>query len=241
MSWKLRENTESIKLESKNAKSDNTQSGKTKPKRSSKNNNEVRLDFNCDEIIWELKQNINISILLGYLFYLSMLIGFAIIIFVYIFPNINNWQNILVCLFLVFAIICLSREMYNSLNLKRMYIAKDTLFINKYLGQDLELALKDCIIFTRMVTGAVNIVGVSTCEINTISTHSTLYVFLESINTNIDETHILLKHHIINYLISCDRRAYDKFKIIYQASSLKYQYGIDYKEIEQIRGVKSND
>lgn len=197
-----------------------------------------KLDSNNDEIIWELKRSINILIFLGYLFYLSMILGFTIILFVYMFPNINKWQNILASLFLIFGIISLSREIYFSLNLKRMYIANNKLFINKYLGQDLELALKDCIIFTKMVTAAVNIAGVSTCEINTINTHSTLYIFLESCSTNIDEASVLLKPYIVNYLINCDKQAYNKFKIIYQASSLKNQYDIDYKKIEQIRKEK---
>ena len=124
------------------------------------------------------------------------------ILIIYIITSIYDWKSIFAFLFLIFGIIYLGREIYYSLNLKTMYIAKNKLFIHKYLGQGLELALKDCIIFQKMVTDATNVAGVSTCEINTINTHSTLYIFLESNSTNIDETSILLRPHVVNYLVN---------------------------------------
>lgn len=206
-----------------------------------KNAESKKLDSNGDEIVWELNQNITILFLLGYLFYLSMIFGFMYILIIYMIPNIiHDWKPIFISLFLIYGIICLSREIYYSLNLKTMYITKDNLFIKKYLGQDLELVLKDCIIFTRMVTGAVNIAGVSTCEINTINNHSTLYIFLESSSNNIEETNILLKPFIINHLLNCNEKSYNQFKIYYSREDIRYQYNIDYDAIDILRKEKDN-
>lgn len=236
--------TESIKQDSIQETSISTESNKLESKKpnDTKNKDNIKLDSNGDEIIWELKQNITILFLLGYLFYLSMIFGFMYILIIYMIPNIiHDWKPIFISLFLIYGIICLSREIYYSLNLKTMYITKDNLFIKKYLGQDLELALKDCIIFTRMVTGAVNIAGVSTCEINTINNHSTLYIFLESSNTNIEETNILLKPFIINHLLNCNEKSYNQFKIRYRDVSIKRMYDIDYKDIDKLREQKANN
>lgn len=235
--------TESIKRDSIQETSINTESNKLESKKptDTKNKDNIKLDSNGDEIIWELKQNITILFLLGYLFYLSIIFGFMYILIIYMIPNIiHDWKPIFISLFLIYGIICLSREIYYSLNLKTMYITKDNLFIKKYLGQDLELALKDCIIFTRMVTGAVNIAGVSTCEINTINNHSTLYIFLESSSNNIEETNILLKPFIINHLLNCNEKSYNQFKIYYSREDIRYQYNIDYDAIDILRKEKDN-
>ncbi|MCI5786989.1 MAG: hypothetical protein MR025_06030, partial [Helicobacter trogontum] len=66
----------------------NKQELESKDLESSTNTKEIKLDSNGDEIIWELKQNITILFLLGYLFYLSMIFGFMYILIIYMIPNI---------------------------------------------------------------------------------------------------------------------------------------------------------
>ena len=210
--------------------------------RESKMQENIKLDSNGDEIVWELKRKINFFIILAYIFYLCIIVGFTYMI-IYKIPDIDirDWKSILICLFLIFGIAFFSRQIYYSLNLKRMYVAKNKLFINKYLGQDLRLPLDEIMIFEkRAYTG--NLAGVSTHEIASISHHTKVYYFfIESNSTNTDEIKPILKPYIVDYLLKCDEKSYYEFTFYYSKVEVLYQYDIDYNVIDNLRKEKDNE
>ncbi|KPH49720.1 hypothetical protein [Helicobacter pullorum] len=205
-----------------------------------KNTESIKLDSNGDEIIWELERKINFFIILAYIFYFCIIVGFTYILTIYIIPNIDNWKSIFVFLFLIFGIIFLGREMYFSLNLKKMYILGNNLFIEKYLGQGLKLPLDEIIIFEKRTYNK-NFVAASIQEIASISHHTTIYYFfMESGSTNTNEIKPALKPYILDYLLKCDKKSYDEFKIYYHRHNIQHQYNIDYDTIDNLRKEKEN-
>lgn len=199
-----------------------------------------KLDSNGDEIIWELKRKVNFFIVFAYIFYLCIIVGLICILAIYIIPNIDNWKSIFIFLFLVFGIIFLGREVYYSLNLKKIYILGNNLFIEKYLGQDLKLPLNEIIIFEKRTYNK-NFAAVSTQEIASISHHTTIYYFfMESGSTNTNEIKPILQPYVVSYLLKCNEKSYNDFKIYYSKESIRHQYSIDYDEIDRLRKERKN-
>ena len=54
--------------------------------RESKMQENIKLDSNGDEIVWELKRKINFFIILAYIFYLCIIVGFTYMI-IYKIPD----------------------------------------------------------------------------------------------------------------------------------------------------------
>ena len=223
-----------------NNRESNNQKNINPTKLESKNKDNIKLDSNGDEIIWELKRKVNFFIVFAYIFYLCIIVGLICILAIYIIPNIDNWKSIFIFLFLVFGIIFLGREVYYSLNLKKIYILGNNLFIEKYLGQDLKLPLNEIIIFEKRTYNK-NFAAVSTQEIASISHHTTIYYFfMESGSTNTNEIKPILQPYVVSYLLKCNEKSYNDFKIYYSKESIRHQYSIDYDEIDRLRKERKN-
>lgn len=194
-----------------------------------------------DEIIWKLERKKSISALYSHIAYFSLFCVFLYILLTY-FTTPENLKDLLAFLALTFFVCYIARDFYYSLNLKTMYIENNHLFIEKYLGKNIVLPLGDFIIFHRMPF-YFNFMFIGDYSIESIRKHSLfpMYFFLEGYNTNVDEIQTLLKPFIVDYLLKCDEKAYNKFKIFYGCASIKDQYSIDYKEIDRLREEKQNN
>lgn len=194
-----------------------------------------------DKVIWRLQRRKSLLAIYSHITYFSVLGLFLYILIAYS-HRIDSFSSFLAFFCIFIFMLYVAREFYYSLNLKTIYLSTDNnIYIKKYLGRDIIMPLGSFIFFHR-ITIQGNIMGIGDYSIEAIDNHSffPIYFFLESANTNVSEIQSLIKPYIIDYLLKCNEKAYNKFKVFYSDSSIKCQYDIDYKEIDKLREEAKN-
>lgn len=124
-------------------------------------------------------------------------------------------------------------SIFNSLNLKAMYLSENNLFIEKYFGEDLKLALGSFYVAEKkdLLDMVFEVV------INSIHNHSIFYIFMNP-DTNITALKALIKPYLRDYLINASAIEYRLFKIL---AKTQYNYDVNFAELDKLRGEKDSD
>ena len=214
--------------------------------RESKMQENIKLDSNGDEIIWELERNINppilkplayLSILWSYSFRF-ILIGLGVFTIYLAFFKVGGWRTILLFLFAILMIYAVGGSLLQSLNCKTIYLTKKNLCIKRYIGSDITLCL-GCFIIYRLWIRKLSFDDDYAIEL--FECNKRIYEFLDCLHTNIDEIYPILKPYILDYLLKCNEKSYYKFQLHYSKPSILYKYDIDYKEIDKLRKEKEKN
>ena len=246
MNEKLKENTESVKLESKNAKFDNAQSGKIESKRSSKNNDEVRLDSNGDEIVWEMKRSFHIGNKIYRVYFLIISIIVCSIITHAIFwtaSPLNGFRGLFLILFVLATYYLFLSQILGLFNFKRLYITNNYLIIEKYIGKKAILQLGSfyahSMRFSNFMSPKLTDNLCLTLFLENkefVIDESNLY-YADNAQNLIDKLNTLLKPRIVQYLLELDKEKYSQIhNDIFIKNEIPY-----FDEIDKLRKEKRRE
>ena len=100
--------------------------------RESKMQENIKLDSNGDEIVWELETRKNLFFWLWSWITKIGLITFCVC-FIFMYLSFTKWSDFIILFVLVGVILYVSITSYTTLNLKSMYATKNNFYIKKAL------------------------------------------------------------------------------------------------------------
>lgn len=111
--------------------------------------------------------------------------------------NFDIWKVVFLCLFPLFGILWTGKSIFDSLNLKTIYLTNKEPVIQKHIGKDLRMTLG-----TFLVSESTMVIQpVYDAHIMSMDFSMEFYSFIDADQTNIKELMLLLKSYIVDCLM----------------------------------------
>ena len=212
--------------------------------RESKMQENIKLDSNGDEIVWELETRKNLFFWLWSWITKIGLITFCVC-FIFMYLSFTKWSDFIILFVLVGVILYVSITSYTTLNLKSMYATKNNFYIKKYFGESISLPLGSFYIALRLGDYSFQTLAFITrlSIILFINNERKYYCELSIVKDNFDILEKILKQHTESYLMSLDQKDYATIFIpnIKHDINRGYTAKIDFDKIDKLRKEKENN
>ena len=216
-----------------------------------KNKDNIKLDSNGEEIIWEFRKKLNLlNVVWSYgiiIAFLSLVASIAIFL-----PFKYDWnvKTSIICLFGLVGIgAFFMNEIYPTFNIKTLYATKDDLVIKRFLNGDIRIPLGNFIIRlngfpTPVVLDSIGLFAY--VHIVHFLNQKTLYNFLLPTlyplkNTNFSALEQIIAPKITLCLTNLDKENYEKCKKDLKWHPEVIGSNIDYAKIDKLREKQANN
>ena len=202
------------------------------------NTESKKIDYNGEEIIWEMKKENDIATKLWRLwFYISRFLLISFLISLMFYPT--NIKQLFVIIFFLFVIFLVAKGIPVSINFEGLYLTNENLVIKRYFSKDIILPLGSfCVYEQNYYLGGQLILDDHIVFLEFMGYHHYCIFQYECKDYVCDELNDILKPYIINYFLSLKQEDYLRIKSLKKDAITKISY---FKEIDKLREKQANN